>query len=322
MKFLTESKDTGKRLDILLSNYIKELTRSNIKKVIKNNNVKINGKIVNYPSQKVLGNQRITISLIQKDNVTIKPQKIKLDIIFEDRDIIVINKPAGMVVHPGAGNSKDTLVNALIYKYKKNLSDINGAVRPGIVHRLDKHTSGLLVIAKNNLAHSNLGNQFNKHTIERKYIMLIWGVIRPLEGKIITKISRSKKNRQLMEVNDLKGKKAITNYKTIKVFNIEDIPRISLIECTLETGRTHQIRVHMKYKGVYLIGDAQYGKKNLKFRKINKEFKKIIETLSGQALHAKFLGFVHPRNKKNLIFKKEPPKKFKKLLNFLEKLSS
>ena len=153
-----------------------------------------------------------------------------------------------MVVHPGAGNYENTLVNALIYKYENDLSDINGSLRPGIVHRIDKETSGLLVVAKNNLAHSNLGEQFSKHTIKRKYLCLSWGVIRPLNGKIITLITRDKKNRQLMTVSDFKGKEAITNYKTLNVFNIKNIPKISLMECELETGRTHQIRVHLNIR--------------------------------------------------------------------------
>ena len=172
-----------------------------------------------------------------------------------------------MVVHPGAGNYENTLVNALIYKYENDLSDINGSLRPGIVHRIDKETSGLLVVAKNNLAHSNLGEQFSKHTIKRKYVCLSWGVIRPLNGKITTLITRDKKNRQLMTVSDVNGKEAITNYKTLNVFNIKDVPKISLMECELETGRTHQIRVHLKYKGSSLLGDKQYGKKNIKFKK-------------------------------------------------------
>ena len=145
---------------------------------------------------------------------------------------------------------------------KKNLSDINGTQRPGIVHRIDKETSGLLVVAKNNFTHSNLGVQFSKHTIRRKYLCLSWGVLRPLKGKISTLITRDKKNRQLMTVSDINGKKAVTNYKTIKIFDIQNIPKISLIECELETGRTHQIRVHLKYKGTSLLGDRQYGKKS------------------------------------------------------------
>ena len=227
-----------------------------------------------------------------------------------------------MVVHPGAGNYKNTLVNALIYKYQKKLSSINGDLRPGIVHRIDKETSGLLVVAKNNISHSNLGKQFSEHKIERKYICLVWGVIRPLSGKIETLISRSKKNRQLMTVSEVNGKKAITNYKTLKVFEIKDVPKISLLECKLETGRTHQIRVHMKYKNAPLLGDKQYSKRNLKFKKINKDFEKNFSALKGQALHAKNLGFVHPTKNKFVSFESELSKDFKKLLDLLEKLSS
>ena len=226
-----------------------------------------------------------------------------------------------MVVHPGAGNYKNTLVNALVYEYKNDLSDINGSSRPGIVHRIDKETSGLLVVAKNNLSHSNLGKQFSDHTIHRKYQCLVWGVIRPLSGRIETLISRNKKNRQLMTVSDISGKKAITNYKTIKVFNIKDVPKISFIECELETGRTHQIRVHLKYKGASLLGDKQYGKKNVKFKKINKEFFSLLSKLNGQTLHAQTLGFIHPTRKKIVSFKSNLPSDFKKMLNLLNNLS-
>jgi len=210
----------------------------------------------------------------------------------------------------------------LLYKYKKNLSNLNGTLRPGIVHRIDKETSGLLVVAKNNLAHANLGDQFSKHTIKRKYLCLSWGVIRPLSGKVSTLITRDRKNRQLMTVSDINGKKAITNYKTLKVFNIKDIPKISLLECELETGRTHQIRVHLKYKGTSLLGDKQYGKKNIKFKKINNDFFIKLNKLSGQALHAKTLGFTHPKTKKYMSFNSDLPDSFKKLLNLLENLSS
>ena len=226
-----------------------------------------------------------------------------------------------MVVHPGAGNYKNTLANALLYKYKNKLSDISGELRPGIVHRIDKETSGLLVIAKNNLAHSKLGKQFSNHSIKRKYLCLVWGVIRPLQGRIETLISRNKKNRQLMTVSDVSGKKAITNYKTIKSFNIKNIPKISLIECELETGRTHQIRVHMKYKGTSLLGDNQYGKKNIKFKTINEDFFEILSNLNGQALHAKSLGFIHPTTNKFVNFDSKLPDDFKKLLDLLKNLS-
>ena len=321
MKFLATKKDDNKRLDIFLSKKIDHLTRSNIKKIIESYNVKINKKITDSPSKKIKAKDVIVVELLIKHPDKLLPSKIKLDIRFEDKDILIINKPKGMVVHPGAGNYENTLANALTYKYKNKLSNINGELRPGIVHRIDKETSGLLVIAKNNLSHSKLGRQFNDHSITRKYLCLVWGVIRPLQGRIDTLICRNKKNRQLMIVSDFSGKKAITNYKTIKVFNIKDIPRISLIECKLETGRTHQIRVHMKYKGTSLLGDTQYGKKNIKFKKINEDFLKKLSVLNGQALHAKSLGFIHPSKNEWVNFESELPNDFRKLLDLLKNLS-
>ena len=320
IKLSVNLKNSGKRLDIFLSESLEKYTRTYLKKLIQSNRVRINNFIISSPSSKVKHRDLIIIDIIEENIQEIIPKKIKLDIVYEDKDILLINKPKGMVVHPGAGNYRNTLVNALLYKYKKNLSNINGVLRPGIVHRIDKETSGLLVVAKNNFSHSNLGDQFAKHSIKRKYLCLAWGVIRPLKGKIVTLISRSKKNRQLMTVSDVNGKKAITNYKTVKVFNIKDIPKISLIECELETGRTHQIRVHLKYKKTSLLGDTHYGKKNIKFKKINNEFLKRLNKLSGQALHAKTLGFTHPTTKKNLIFNSNLPDDFKKILNLLENL--
>ena len=322
IKFSVNLKNNGKRLDIFLAENIKIFTRSYLKKLIENQQVLVNNLISSSPSMKVRFKDQILINSSETKTHNVIPKKIKLNIIYEDKDILVINKPKGMVVHPGAGNYENTLVNALLYKYKNNLSNIGGELRPGIVHRIDKETSGLLVVAKNNQAHSNLGEQFSKHTIKRKYICLAWGVIRPLSGKISTLISRDKKNRQLMSVSDVNGKKAITNYKTIKVFNIKDIPKISLIECQLETGRTHQIRVHLKYKGSALLGDQQYGKKNFKFKKINSEFFKKLNELSGQALHAKTLEITHPKTKKRMSFSSDPPDGFKKMLNLLENLNS
>ena len=322
MKFLVKEKDDSKRIDVFLSEKIDHLTRSNIKKIIESNNVKINKKIADSSSKKVKVNDEVIIKLLIKNSDKLLPNKIKLDIRFEDKDILIINKPKGMVVHPGAGNYENTLANALVYKYKNKLSNINGELRPGIVHRIDKETSGLLVIAKNNLSHSKLGKQFSDHSIKRKYLCLVWGVVRPLQGRIETLISRNKKNRQLMMVSDFNGKKAITNYKTIKVFNIKDIPRISLIECELETGRTHQIRVHMKYKGSSLLGDNQYGKKNMRFKKINEDFFKKLSVLNGQALHAKSLGFIHPSKNKWVNFESELPSDFNKLLDLLKNLCS
>jgi len=321
-KISVNIKNSGKRLDIFLAENIKKFSRSYFKKLIENNGVILNNIICKSPSTKIKFKDEITVNTNQRSEQSLVSSKIKLDIVFEDKDILVLNKPKGMVVHPGPGNYKNTLVNALLYKYKKNLSDINGNNRPGIVHRIDKETSGLLVIAKNNFSHSNLGDQFSKHSIERKYLCLAWGVIRPLNGKIETLITRDKKNRQLMIASDIRGKKAITNYKTIKVFNIKDIPKISLIECELETGRTHQIRVHLKYKGTSLLGDKQYGKKNIRFKKINNKFFLSLSKLSGQTLHAKTLGFLHPTKKKWMSFNSNLPVSFKNILNLLENLSS
>ena len=319
-KLLITEEDAGSRLDIVLTKLLPELTRSNLKKIIELNQVKINNIIINSPSKKLKINDNIEINLMPKQEIKIEPYKTKLNIVFEDKDILIINKPAGMVVHPGAGNYTETLVNALIYKYKK-LSDLNGSTRPGIVHRIDKETSGLLVVAKNNKAHAHLGKQFNDHSITRTYQALVWGVLRPLSGRIETLIGRSRKNRQLMSVTEITGKKAVTNYSTLKVFDIRDIPKISFVECQLETGRTHQIRVHMAYKGNSLLGDQQYGKRNLKFKKLNEEFAEKLKVLNRQALHAKNLGFIHPTTNKFISFESELPADFKKILNLLNKLS-
>ena len=320
IKFLVKKVDNGERADIFLSKKINDTTRSFLKKLIKKNLLKINNKIINSPSIKLKINDNLEIKLINDQEQKLIPKKIELDIIYEDKDILIVNKQKGLVVHPGAGNSKNTLANALAYKYKNNLSDINGKLRPGIIHRIDKETSGLLIVAKNNISHSNLGKQFSEHTIKRKYKCLVWGILRPLNGRIDTLISRNKKNRQLMTVSELSGKRAITNYKTLRTFFRKDIPKISLMECELETGRTHQIRVHLSYKGVSILGDKQYGKKKLKFKKINEELAFLLNSLQGQLLHAETIEFTHPTKNKWVKFKSELPRDFKKMQSFLEKV--
>ena len=233
------------------------------------------------------------------------------------KDLLIINKPKGMVVHPGAGNYENTLVNALLYKYKNSLSNINGDTRPGIVHRIDKDTSGLIVIAKNNEAHENLSEQFSKHTITRIYQLLIWGKLRPSSGKIDTFITRSSKNRQMMEVSSSKGKRAITNYKTIEIFENDKTPTLSLVECRLETGRTHQIRVHMTHMGNSIMGDGKYKKKYKKLKNIDTSLENLIYKLDRQFLHAQTLGFVHPKTNDEMTFTSILPQELENILVLL-----
>ena len=246
---------------------------------------------------------------------------MSLDILYDDEDIVLINKAPGVTVHPGAGNYDKTLVNGLLYYYKKNLSNVGGNLRPGIVHRIDKDTSGVIVVAKNDFAHNKLAKQFNDHSIKRKYEALIWGTLRPQNGKISGNISRSDKNRKLMSVSLNKGKRAVTNYKTLSIFQNKNLPTISLIECQLETGRTHQIRVHMAFKGHPIIGDKSYGKKNKAFKEIHPEIKINLQKFNRQALHAKSLGFIHPRTNHKVFFEASRPEDFHMIVKKLEKLS-
>tara|TARA_B100000575_G_scaffold293911_1_gene307001 strand:+ start:67 stop:1047 length:981 start_codon:yes stop_codon:yes gene_type:complete len=322
IKFFIKEENYKERVDIYLSKNINSFTRSHIQKFIKTGYLKINGRPNKSPSTKVKTYDELVLQVEEKENRKLLLSNVSLNIIHEDQDILIVNKPKGMVVHPGAGNYKNTLANALRYKYKNKLSDINGEFRPGIIHRIDKDTSGLLVVAKNNLAHSKIAKQFSDHSIKRKYQCLVWGVLRPLNGRINTLITRNKKNRKLMTVSDIAGKKAITNYRTLKVYNLKNIPKISFVECILETGRTHQIRVHLSYKGTSLLGDDKYGKKNIKFKKINENFFKILTNLEGQALHAKTLEFMHPTKNKPVCFKSNLPSEFKKILDLLNNLSS
>ena len=309
------------RIDKFLDSQLKDLSRTRIQNLIKNAEIKLNNTVLINPSKRVKEKDLVEVNFPQPKETHIKPNKVNLNIIFEDEDVIIINKNPGVVVHPGAGNYEKTIVNGLLYKYKKNLSSIGGKLRPGIVHRIDKDTSGLIVVAKNDLSHVNLSKQFHDHSIKRVYEVLVWGSLKPKSGKIIGKIARSKKNRQLMAVTKNKGKEAITNYKTIRVFQNTNLPKISLVECILETGRTHQIRVHMNFNGTPVLGDKSYGKNSKKFKKINKSFEKKLDSFKRQALHAKFLGFIHPTSRKEINFEAERPLDFDNLVKTLENAS-
>ena len=316
INLLVENIDDILRVDQFINKYEKNLSRSQIKNLILKKNLSINNKLNDDPSKKIKINDKISLIIPEPEELNLKPYDYKIDIIYEDNDLLVLNKKADISMHPGAGNKDKTLVNALI-NYKKRLSNINGELRPGIVHRIDKDTSGLVVIAKNNFIHENLSNQFSEHTIERKYQTLVWGKLRPSNGRIETLIKRSSKNRQLMSVSLSRGKNSITNYKTLEIFEKETIPTFSLVECKLETGRTHQIRVHMSYKGNNIVGDQKYKKKFRKIKNINKDLEKKIKNLDRQFLHAVSLGFIHPTKNKRMNFKSKLPNELENILKNL-----
>ena len=282
INFIVKNKEKNLRVDTLLANQHSKLTRSRVKTLILENNLKINNLITVDPSRKVKLNDEIYLNIIEPKKENLKPFKYNLDIIYEDKDLIVINKSAGISMHPGPGNYDNTIVNALINYSGNNLSNIGNELRPGIVHRIDKDTSGLVVIAKNNFSHENLSKQFSEHSITRVYYALVWGKIRPQNGKIDTLIARSSKNRQMMEVSFKKGKRAITKYKTLEVYETKKIPTFSLVECKLETGRTHQIRVHLSNKGNNILGDKKYKKKFKKLINIDPDLEKLINELNRQ----------------------------------------
>ena len=302
INIIVKNEENGNRIDSFISKKEKKLSRTRIKNLIIQKNLKLNNLTITSPSQKVVVGDKINLIIPEPKKSSLKPYNFKIDIVYEDIDLLVLNKPAGIIMHPGAGNYDNTIVNALVNHCGNNLSNIGGELRPGIVHRIDKDTSGLVVVAKNNYAHENLSNQFNKHSIERVYELMVWGKLRPQSGKIETLITRSSKNRQLMEVGMTKGKKAVTNYKTLEVFENDKTPTLSLVECKLETGRTHQIRVHMSHKGNNILGDEKYRKKFKKLKNIDPSLEKFIYNLNRQFLHAKVLGFIHPKSGKKLRF--------------------
>ena len=318
INFIVKETENNLRVDVLINKREELISRTRIKNLILKEQLKLNNEIITNPSKKVLTGDKLSLQIPEPKEASLKPYNFKLEIIHEDDDLLVINKPAGIIMHPGAGNYDKTLVNALVNYNKNSLSNIGDELRPGIVHRIDKNTSGLVVIAKNNETHENLSKQFNDHSITRIYQLLIWGKLRPSSGRIDTYITRSSKNRQLMEVSRSKGKRAITNYKTIEIFENDKTPTLSLVECKLETGRTHQIRVHMTYMGNSIVGDNKYKKKYKKLKNIEVALDSLISKLDRQFLHAKTLGFVHPKTTEEMIFSSVLPKELNNILKMLK----
>ena len=300
MDFIVEDVDAGKRLDSFLAekntaNY----TRSFIGKMIEENLVLYNGK-PSKASTKIKTGDRIELFEKEPEPLAVKGEEIPLEIVYEDDDLMVINKPRGMVVHPAPGHTSGTLVNAVLSYAGESLSSINGVLRPGIVHRIDKDTSGLILICKNDFSHKALAKQLEEHSITRRYHAICSGRLKEEQGTVSAPIGRDEKNRKQQAINYKHGKEAITHYRLL-----ENLQNASLLECRLETGRTHQIRVHMKSIGHPLLGDPLYGpKKNL-------------YAIKGQALHAMVLGFVHPRSGEYMEFSADYPEDFQKLLNKL-----
>ena len=317
INFIVKESENNLRVDVLINKREGLISRTRIKNLILKEKLKINDEVIKNPSKRVSTGDRLDLEIPKPEESSLKPYDFKLEIIYEDEDLLVINKPARIIMHPGAGNYDKTIVNALMHYDKDSLSTIGDELRPGIVHRIDKNTSGLIVIAKNNETHENLTKQFSDHSIIRVYQLLIWGKLRPSSGKIETFIVRSSKNRQLMEVSKSKGKRAITNYKTVEVFENKNTPTLSLLECRLETGRTHQIRVHMNYLGNSIVGDDKYKKKFKKIKNVDKELEKLLVSLDRQFLHAKTLGFIHPKKKEEMLFTSILPQELNNLLKML-----
>ncbi|MEN6315302.1 MAG: RluA family pseudouridine synthase [Clostridiaceae bacterium] len=298
-QFTITADEADKRLDVWITGKLGHYSRSYIEKLIGEGIVTVNGKTVKT-GYKLKNGDMVKACIPEPKSLDVKAESIKLDILYEDKDIIVVNKPRGMVVHPAAGNYTGTLVNALLEHCSGSLSDINGVIRPGIVHRIDKDTSGILVVAKNNEAHGRLSEKLKDHDIQRIYIAVAEGIIAENIGKIDAPIGRHPVERKKMAVNVKNGRRAVTHFKVLERFK-----SATLVELKLETGRTHQIRVHMAYIGHPLVGDTVYGRKKQKYN------------FDGQALHAKLLGFVHPGLGEYVEFEAEPPVEFSELLHRL-----
>ena len=291
--------DQQMRLDKYLAEQFPEQTRSYLQKLIKEGGVLVNGRSVKTGYQLSCGDE-VCVNIPEPKELDVEPQKMELDIVYEDEDVILINKPKGMVVHPAPGHTKDTLVNGLLYHCQGNLSGINGVARPGIVHRIDRDTTGILIVCKNDMAHNSIAAQLKEHSITRRYRALVHGNIKEDKGTVEGPIGRHPVDRKKMAINERNGKPAVTHYQVLKRFG-----NYTYIECVLETGRTHQIRVHMASIGHPLVGDEVYGPAKCPFK------------LEGQCLHAMVLGFVHPRTGEYMEYSAELPGYFQELLGKL-----
>lgn len=302
LQYEVTAEEDGLRLDQYIAGRCMDLSRSYIQKLIKESRVTINKNIQTKTKTAVQESDIVNVSLPDPKELEIKPQDIPLDILYEDNDVLVVNKPKGMVVHPAPGHYEDTLVNAVLYHCRDNLSGINGVLRPGIVHRIDKDTTGALIVCKNDKAHQKIADQLRAHTITRSYRAIVYNNFSEDEGMINAPIGRHPTNRKKRMVTEKNSKEAITHYKVLDHLN----HKFNYIEYRLETGRTHQIRVHMSHIGHPLLGDEVYGPVNSKFK-----------NLQGQTLHAATIGFIHPTTEEYMEFSAPLPDYFEKLLKTL-----
>lgn len=309
--------DRGQRLDKVLTAHLPQFSRARLQALIEQGMVALNGVTVSGGSLKLKGGEVFTVDVPPAIDATPQAQDIPLDIVYEDDDLLVINKSPDMVVHPAVGNHDGTLVNALLAHCGETLSGIGGVKRPGIVHRLDKETSGLMVVAKNDAAHQGLSAQLSSRTLKRVYHAVVWGSLSPTSGRIETQIGRSPTNRQKMAVLETGGREAVTDYTQLENFGLV----AALAECRLQTGRTHQIRVHMAHIQNWLVGDPVYGKPAIgKYMRLHKVPEDTAQALSGfprQALHAAQLEFIHPIGKNKVSLKAPPPRDMQQLLHTL-----
>ena len=308
---------SGARLDSFLAQAVSGLSRSRLKKLIADGHVTCDENPVKDPAFKVKPGQDFHIIVPEPEEATPRPQDIPLHVVYEDDQLIVVNKPPGLVVHPAPGNPDHTLVNALLAHCGESLSGIGGVKRPGIVHRLDKDTSGLMIAAKTDTAHAVLAKQFASHSMERAYLAVVRGVPSPPQGEIIGNIGRNPKNRKKMAVLPRGGKPALTRYRLIRTLGKSDPPVASLVECQLATGRTHQIRVHMTKIGHPLVGDPLYGRA-WHPAGVPDDTAAAIAAFKRQALHATMIGFEHPTSAKKLKFEQEIPLDMKELIFYLD----